>query len=290
MSGAKRKADIAAQLDSMKSSIAGQAWLFTEQVLQLHTKLLLQHKKSDEIAPVAIDDMVYTCEKILQCQETFRKLNHPTHVTVAYHYTHRQSMDKIQQHGLLSKNERNDIMVRENKFHGEAFGNGIYTANNPLAFKSFGEVGLLVATLRGKIEKVSGRFDGGDANTVIGNKEERLRGGSIPYHDEIVLRQSSQCLPLIQYKSHLAHDDLMWTYHIELQKLVDNFFNGEVPTELERVHPPQGIMCGVSPPFGVIPRHPRTAGFGIGISSTPSNTGLFANSSVNSINGMTPGI
>mmetsp|Transcript_6920 Transcript_6920/g.10143 ORF Transcript_6920/g.10143 Transcript_6920/m.10143 type:complete len:330 (+) Transcript_6920:52-1041(+) len=181
-------------------------------------------------------------------------------------------------------------MIRENKFHGEAFGNGIYTANNPLAFKHFGEVGLLVATLRGKIQKVSGRNGDDDANTVIGNKRGRFHGGSISYYDEIVVRQSSQCVALIQYKSHLAHDDLIWTYHVELQKLVDIFFNGEVPTELERVHPPQGIMCGVSPPFGVIPRHPRTAGFGIGISSTPSNTGLFANSSVNSINGMTPGI
>eukprot|EP00957_Ditylum_brightwellii_P170722 12994710-Ditylum_brightwellii.AAC.1 len=111
---------------------------------------MLQHQKSGEIAPVATDDMVYTCEKLLQCQETFRKLNLPTHVSVAYHYTHQRSIDKIQQHGLLSKNERNDIMIRENKFHGEAFGNGIYTANNPCAFKRFGEVGLLVATLLGK--------------------------------------------------------------------------------------------------------------------------------------------
>mmetsp|Transcript_782 Transcript_782/g.1276 ORF Transcript_782/g.1276 Transcript_782/m.1276 type:complete len:139 (+) Transcript_782:473-889(+) len=137
-------------------------------------------------------------------------------------------------------------MIRENKFHGEAFGNGIYTANNPCAFRRYGEVGLLVATLLGKVQRMFGRNDGADANTVIGNKRETIYRGSIPYHDEIVLRQSSQCLPLMQYKSHLAHDDLIWTYHIELQKLVDNFFNGEAPTELERVHPPHDMMCGVS--------------------------------------------
>mmetsp|Transcript_7565 Transcript_7565/g.10463 ORF Transcript_7565/g.10463 Transcript_7565/m.10463 type:complete len:707 (-) Transcript_7565:856-2976(-) len=273
MSGVKWDANSTAQLDSMKSSIAGQAWLFTEQVLRLHTQFLMQHKKNDEIAPVALDDMVYTCEKLLQCQETFRKLDLPTNVTIAYHYTCQQSMDTIQQHGLLSKNERNDMMIRENRTHGAAFGNGIYTANNPLAFKSFGEVGLLVATLRGKIQTVSGRNGSGDANTVIGNKRRGFHGGGISYYDEIVLRQSSQCLALIQYKSHLAHDDLIWTYHVKLQKLVDNFFNGEVPTELERVHPPEGMVSGGYHSFGA---------------PILLKTGLFASSSVNNANGMTP--
>jgi hypothetical protein len=173
----------------------------------------------------------------------FEEQGKPTSVTIAYHNTKPQNLEGIQQVGLMTPGERmvhqtDDFSQRS--LHHRHFGEGIYTANNPEAFKNYGSSGLLVAILKGRVKRIA---PGGMADMTIdsgiGNKKH-LTLGPIPiYHDETVLRTASQCLPLVHYdassvsRSHSA--DQLWECHLQLQILMDIFFNEGVTTKAERV-------------------------------------------------------
>ena len=126
-------------------------------------------------------------------------------------------------------------------FHGSSFGEGIYTANNPCAFKYHGGVGLLVARMKGDTEQWSRRTREPDQfDTIVGNKKniDFLGYDCFGMYDEIVLRNSAQCLPLMQYRSSLIRtEDNCWVgnkavklYHCMLQAVIDEVFNSREVT------------------------------------------------------------
>ena len=147
-------------------------------------------------------------------------------------YKQQDNMKNIRTTGLLTHNERNASGVQSN-YNGSVYGDGVYTGNNPFAFSSYGNVGLLLARLKGKVgkEEIDWRqitssacgqdkdnpvdidedepAPSVDPDTVVGNKQlpcgadkasaSTGSGGqsASPYFDEVVLKQSSQCVALV---------------------------------------------------------------------------------------------
>ena len=132
--------------------------------------------------------------------------------------------------------------------HYSVFGDGIYTANNGTNFSAYGDTGLIVARLKGKMVRVPRCLVHSqvvDANTIIGDK---MMGGIIPggrvsaptqfgadgwpindsYH-EIVLRSSTQCLPMVKFdralRDHKAGKDCIRNLKYSLQMILDRLFN-----------------------------------------------------------------
>jgi deltex-like protein len=238
---------------SMTRTLDGQAWLFIEQVIDLQKKLSNQYPG---LQTVAVDDIVFLAKQFIQCQHEFRRNGIDPKVTLAYHYTTDQNMNSIQQDGLmtLADRGRNGIISREN---GMFYGDGVYTASNPYAFQTFGNVGLLVAVLLGNARRV---LPGGECpfangsvvNTAIGNKSVKNLWKQVSddakLYDELVLGKSKQCLPLFRYDVTLVSctwqgkvgADAIWSHQVELQKLIDQSFNDGVETKLERILPSTG--------------------------------------------------
>jgi len=216
----------------MLQSPQGRAVLLVETVIRLMEPLV-----SSKIMPVGKDNAVYLAEKMILLQDEYKKQGRPTHVSICYHYTGTENMDAIRCDGLLTVDDRvgkKSEIIR----HGAYFGDGIYTANNPEAFTRYGDIGLIVAVLKGNEQDLgtnpkSQLIDGG-TNTILGNKH-----GSDPYYNEIILRSSSQVLPLVKFPKDLDPDFLnkIWNIQKLLQEqVVDKYFNDSVRTVVTRVH------------------------------------------------------
>mmetsp|Transcript_9325 Transcript_9325/g.8961 ORF Transcript_9325/g.8961 Transcript_9325/m.8961 type:complete len:681 (-) Transcript_9325:226-2268(-) len=272
------------------------AWLFVNKINDRHKRIASSPKGNPAVSTfVSAEDMVVLTEKFLDCQDFFRKCNSPDDVTLTYHYTNRQAMNNIQQNGLMTlaeqnkkqnthNNDKNNNAASSNKqnTNGATYGHGIYTATNPFAFSDrYGELGLIVAVIKGKTERVKenaipssshtttsniSAADTGDqqqlssTNTVIGNKlSDRQQPvplvDSNEFFDEVVLQDSSQCLPLVQFSSSLVSktednsigNNTIWAYHRELQRVVDTFFNGGSHTDLYRIVPSMNIYVPLTP-------------------------------------------
>ena len=220
----------------MKGSTAGASVLLVEQVITL-----LQPHLASGIKPVGRDDAVFLAEKILELQDTFKQGGCPPFVDIGYHYTAKSNIRAIRTSGLLTVEDR---IAKKNKnvVNRAYFGNGIYVANNPHAFRSYGEVGLLVAILPGNVQDLgTEHFDRSSTivypttNTITGNKI-----GPNPYYNEIVLRTSSQVLPLVKFPKDKIQDptfaDLLWSIHKQIQhEILDVFFNESQKTCVTRV-------------------------------------------------------
>jgi hypothetical protein len=79
--------------------------------------------------------MIVQLENVIGLQEElsqFRICDTP--VDIGYHFTKRHFLDSIKRDGLLSAKE-------QGKDGWKSFGPGVYTANNPVAFSWYGEVG-----------------------------------------------------------------------------------------------------------------------------------------------------
>jgi deltex-like protein len=142
-------------------------------------------------------------------------------IDVGYHYTPQEEyVPYIQQCGLKVMGNR------------EFFGPGIYTANNPHAFRSYGNVGLIVLVLKGLHQHVVGNEEKRSVRTdsVLGNKFQREREAlgdpnRSQYFDEIVLLSHDQVLPLLQYDRDLTNNaDLLRRVHDAVLEFVDHQF------------------------------------------------------------------
>jgi len=146
------------------------------------------------------------------------------------------------------------------------FGNGIYTANNPVCFSQNGEVGFLVALLKGqsancfKAASKRGKkivWPRPDSNTIIGNRRKGTMTRNRPssendFFDEIVLQESAQCLPLVQFNGPFinCHDpsfighELVFMCHLEMLAMLDLFFNDGTKAEVKRdkIFPPSHLF------------------------------------------------
>ena len=125
------------------------------------------------LSVIAIDDMVYTAERFLTALHAFHRdatassssavdLLKPNDVQwdLGYHYTTHENLARIRTDGLLSKTERASHDIHEVKFNGSAFGDGIYAASTPHAFRNqrYGNVGVLVVRLHVSSELSNVRY------------------------------------------------------------------------------------------------------------------------------------
>jgi deltex-like protein len=188
-----------------------------------------------------VDDATIVAERMVQCQALFRRMGKPTHVMIEYHYTNSEHIESIRSHGLLTVEDRiaKGIYMERKAL---PFGNGIYTGNNPFAFQSYGEVGLLVAVLKGKAYRVRGQGNYAQPfqvrpgmDTVVGNQHS-----DAPFHnEESVLQASAQVLPLAKFDPQLLDTPASAYYllalHEQIQhQILDVYFNGSVKTSVPR--------------------------------------------------------
>ena len=239
---------------SMLSSTTGKAWKFVAEVLDLYKRLSYHHNDTTgtiassasastsanrpyyNIAPMALDDLVFTTERMLEAQDLFRAEGRPVTVDIGYHYTSSACLSSIQRDGLLSRPERNSIDVRNTQFHGASFGEGIYTTKDvSTVHGSYGDVGLLVVRLRGHValSPQGHQYDCNNNSIMVtrSNNEKNF----------LVLQKSYQCIPLIRFATNfvtafqpdLPGNKIVHEYHSHLQKLCDNFFNGHFRTVVD---------------------------------------------------------
>lgn len=141
--------DQADSVEGMESTSLGRAWNLVECVLRNHKKLARQWGSND-VLPLAVDDLVYMADRLIQTQTRFRSEDKPTNVDLGYHYTSIACVQRIQLDGLLSRPERQEKGIDVGS-HGSAFGEGVYVASDPFSSANFGEVGLLVVRLPGVV-------------------------------------------------------------------------------------------------------------------------------------------
>jgi hypothetical protein len=240
----------------MFSTNCGRAFLFVEKVLEVVDKLVLENGASSALAGISAvskDDMVFLAERMFDKQDEFRKANKPVTIDIGYHYTTTLSLGRIKTDGLLTKSERATSNIGA-KNHGSVYGDGVYTGNNPFAFRQFGPVGLLVARLKGVVRLAATKQDllpDGSFDTIIGNKKKNHEGNTVAlqrakhldYFDEVVMQSSSQCIPLVKYSekripSRVGPASGLFVRHggpdtetpirafrIALEKVVNEFFN-----------------------------------------------------------------
>jgi len=157
----------------------------------------------------------------------------------------------IRSDGLLTHSDREAVGMNI-AFSGSRFGNGVYTANNPYAFSLYGPIGIFVARLKGTCAQWDdlGRHESmvpATIHTVLGNRNK-----GVPDTDEVVLRNSSQCLPLLCYNC-IPLDDkdvqsVLPKIVLSLQKLVDQFLtcnftlNQASPSHLATASNPAALL------------------------------------------------
>jgi Ring finger domain/Deltex C-terminal domain len=212
----------------MQSTTTGKAWKFVEQVLAMVERLNKEDPASAGIVqPVAVDDMVFTAERLLAAQEEFREAGKPTVVDLGYHYTRKENLGSIQTNGLMTMEERSANGINPIQNNGASYGHGIYCADSPTAFVGeYGDTGLIIARLLGTI------LDYGAAGVK--------KPDSTTVHDTLsefmVLSTSKQCLPILRYPSSQisegndAHPGNLTVqkYHVALQAIIDDMFNQKV--------------------------------------------------------------
>jgi hypothetical protein len=224
----------------MCTTHCGRVYVFVERVIMALEEILVssrgqkdsQSAETAQIRAVATDAMFDFAQRLLEKQEEFRKAGKPAVVDLGYHYTEKSNMENIRTGGLMTRTERKKNNIKTARKHGSFFGDGVYTGNNPIAFTQYGTAGLLVARLKGQsrwILHIESPIRGHRTiDTVVGNK------GYGPFYDEVVLAESSQCLPIVEFPTSLITRSLRSTdtnnplvkIEMKMQQVVDELFNG----------------------------------------------------------------
>ncbi len=111
-------------------------WNFVKSILDIHQRIQMSRKQSNDIAPIATDAMFFVAKAMFDCRDRFALQDRPTNVSLAYHYTKECHVESIAENGL--------ICSKRGKF-----GPGVYLCKNAMAFRSRGPVGILVAIVKG---------------------------------------------------------------------------------------------------------------------------------------------
>lgn len=218
-----RETKVETQVRSGAHRLAHRLWELSEQL----------HIDGFQLALTEQDAFRWLAEGFLQKKNRLEESGRPSDIHVGYHYTRKQYAGTIQLCGLKVMGGR------------AFFGSGIYTANNPHAFRSYGSVGLIVLVIKGVQEVVIGTVKTKSIGTdcVIGNKlqgdDEAIRDPNrSQYYDEIVLNSHDQVLPLLRYNRDLVNNaDLMWRVHQLVQEFVENQFPGQCNLQSRRIFP-----------------------------------------------------
>jgi hypothetical protein len=144
------KQEIQKEQKAMTDNKSGKAVLAVKSIIKLVQDLKEKFPiYVDDINTVYVDDVVYLAERLLGQQQDFVDNNISAYIDLGYHYTSIEYTEKIRENGLLTKSERAHQNVQVLKNHGSVFGDGAYTANNPIVWSVYGAVGLIVARLQG---------------------------------------------------------------------------------------------------------------------------------------------
>ncbi|KAL9182764.1 hypothetical protein ACHAXT_004043 [Thalassiosira profunda] len=253
---ASQKANASAEKRRMAKSSDGKAVLAVQEIIALVQSAKAQFidnnptlmKQHNCLEAVTIDDMVFFAKNLLDLQGEYISKNIPAHIDVGYHYTGSENMANIRTHGLLTRADRQTNKVQATN-KGSMFGDGIYTANNGTCFSAYGNTGLLVGRLKGKMMRAKSSFyvaqnQAVDANTIVGDKLTGLV--SLPgrkgkgkadsdgwpiddsYH-EVVLRTKDQALPMVKFdaslRQHKEGKEAIRFMKTSLEGILDRLFN-----------------------------------------------------------------
>jgi hypothetical protein len=220
----------------ISSNLRLQSWRFVERILDIHHELQLEFPfvlSPDSVAPVGIEEMAHRAERFFCLRQEFANENNPINVDVGYHYTKPENLSSIVRFGLLGRTElaRSDIAP---KLTGTNCGTGVYVAKDPISFCD-GYGSLCIMTARGlwgnrvHLEEALLDFEKTNADTVL------IRHNDV--REFVVLKRSSQCLPIFALQVSMMNDDaalvrrIIFCYHEKVQALLDELLD-QKPTEL----------------------------------------------------------
>lgn len=152
--------------------------------------LLCKTKTSFDVSLVGLDGRYFSAEKLFVMQEKFRCEKKNFEATVGYHFTSEYNMKRIRLDGLLNRYERDQSGILDSGFNGACFGEGIYTCDEPISYRRYGSVGLLVVRLPGTVMEARDAKRGyTERNDSIMSKRNNI----------LVLKESCQCLAAIKF-------------------------------------------------------------------------------------------
>lgn len=175
--------------------------------------------------------------------DDFESQGKPSIVKVGFHYTSSEGnrIEEIQRHGLLPS--------ADSRF----FGRGVYLCENPHAFSTYGDVGILVLYIPGMVCHLKNNekcING--CRCVIdsfrGNKVLKGFWTSEPqnYFDEIIVKHTAQVLPVFAFPRFAVNNgDHLFYLQKTVQELIDRTMNygyrpfraGIKKTVVRRVYP-----------------------------------------------------
>jgi hypothetical protein len=176
------------------------AWQFVNQILEECAKVQAR-TVAVPMQPFPKHVLYSTTLKLLKMQDTLLASNVNGTVTIGYHYTSTESLNHIQTKGFLTKVERQQHDIKLGKSNGSAYGDGIYTANNPFAFCDYGAVCVICVRLPGRVKRVAEGAPKSDPaiHTFTGTKlPSFVTSGH--FGREVVLQFSSQIIPVLHFE------------------------------------------------------------------------------------------
>jgi len=225
-------------LGSYEQPYFDKAWAFVQAVRLMHVDLGMEFKMlwNDD---TSFNGMFHIVEQLLLAQDQMRSLGKNATIDIGYHYTAEANLPKIREQGLLTKAERDGRGIFS-KYNGSCYGDGVYSGNNPFAYRNrrLGHICLLIARLRGNEAQFLGRGQ-------TWNLDYDTRLVSNGFHQMVVLRTSRQCIPLLGFDESLVDicdgqdgSTPVFDLHVRLQGLLDHFFNGGFRMNVPQVIPP----------------------------------------------------
>lgn len=188
---------------------------------------------------VTHDVLTLWASKFALQQASFAEQHKSTRVHIGFHWTSNQHLKNISEHGLLSNKERQQSKVKSG-FHGAVFGDGVYLANRPDDFSGYGDTCLVCLAMLGTHKRIyhTGKDDAVD--TIIGNKGSATH----PQKDEIVLKGSSQCVPVFKIRADDLKDKefmsfLATNFKCWLQTFATKWFDVQVDSSSLEVGAPE---------------------------------------------------
>ena len=229
------------ELKEMLTSTTGKAWKMVFDLLEQIKAMQTRFGGSGvAFSHLATDDLVWLVDQLLKKQEELKAQNISTHVDIGIHYTKPENLTRIRTDGLLSAKERTDRKIASN-FNGAAYGDGIYTCDNPTTYRNqaYGNIGLIVARLKGKTSSVI------DTDTY--------------YRSPLcVLRSSNQVAPLLQFTGEPG--TIVPQCQQLLQLFIDPYLNIQPSTLIAGTNAPPPAFTFGNPA-------PATGGFSFGVPS-----------------------
>lgn len=149
--------------NEMKSTSSGYAILLCNKVTEVLDEMKLKYpqffnntnNQNQKIISFVTDDMLHFAEQLINTYQQYQNLNYnynELYIDISYHYTSKSNINTIKTFGLLNAAERELYQINPIRSTGLVFGDGIYTSNNPFIFhKKYGSIGLMIATIKGKV-------------------------------------------------------------------------------------------------------------------------------------------